>query len=152
MPKMVSEGRGEVPEGAHQEALRVTRALAGLIEDSGRSIREVEAAIGWTQGVLNGILDYRTPLTFSRIVAVLSELGVSPARFFGGLYEPEKPVRRGDPTRGGSGAVRQETMDEFLDGLTGPGKRALQKMMDQRIEETLIAPLEEIVRRWRGEA
>jgi len=93
----IREGKGSVPKEAHDEGLRVARALQDRIEARGLSVRRVEERVGWGQGTLNLALTGRTPLRISHVAAVCRAIDYPLAEFYRDLakeIEAPAPHRR----------------------------------------------------------
>jgi transcriptional regulator with XRE-family HTH domain len=93
----IREGKGSVPKEAHEEGLRVARALHDRIQARGLSVRRVEERVGWGQGTLNLALTGSTPLRISHIAAVCKAIGFPLAEFYRDLakeIEAPAPQRR----------------------------------------------------------
>ena len=71
-----------MPKEAHEEGLRVARALQDRIHARGLSVRRVEEMVGWGQGTLNLALTGRTPLRISHVAAVCRAIGYPLAEFY----------------------------------------------------------------------
>lgn len=73
------------------EAQRLLKLLAEAIARSGRSRREIDRALGWSQGTLSSILRGRTALQIWHVFAVARELDLEPLSFFLTVGPPRDP-------------------------------------------------------------
>lgn len=82
---MVREGRGWMPQKAHEEGQRVARVLSAWLEERGLSIREIEERVGWGQKTLYEVLTGKQPLKISHIAAVAEAADFSLESFYRAL-------------------------------------------------------------------
>ena len=82
---MVREGRGRMPQNAHEEGLRVARVLSAWLEERGLSTREIEERVGWGQKTLYEVLTGKQPLKISHIAAVAEAADFSLEAFYRAL-------------------------------------------------------------------
>jgi hypothetical protein len=74
-----------------QEAARVLRRLADLVEDSDLRRYEIERRAGFNKGYLSQLLWGHVDLKVWHVHALLGALGRSPGEFFTGLYPVKRP-------------------------------------------------------------
>ncbi|MEM8962168.1 MAG: helix-turn-helix transcriptional regulator [Acidobacteriota bacterium] len=67
---------------------RTRLALRRLIEASEYSQRRLELQLGFGRGQLSRLLSGKVALKYHHLVAMLTVLGIEPARFFAGVYPP----------------------------------------------------------------
>ena len=79
---MVREGRGWMPQKAHEEGQRVARVLLAWLEERGLSTREIEERVGWGQKTLYEVLTGKQPLKISHIAAVAEAADFSLESFY----------------------------------------------------------------------
>jgi hypothetical protein len=73
------------------EAQRLLELLKDAIARSGRSRREIERALGWSQGYLGSILRGRIALKVWHVFDLARELGREPLSFFLTVAPPRDP-------------------------------------------------------------
>ena len=114
--KQVREGKGKVPKEAHEEGLRVARALQDRIQARRLSVRRVEEMVGWGQGTLNLALTGRTPLRFSHVAAVCRAIGYPLAEFYRDLAQAiEAPALHRRQKEVASGLTEEELLEAVRD-------------------------------------
>ena len=82
---MVREGRGWMPQKAHEEGQRVARVLSAWLEERGLSTREIEERVGWGQKTLYEVLTGKQPIRISHIAAVAEAADFSLESFYRAL-------------------------------------------------------------------
>ena len=70
----------------HDGTAALAAALRRAVADSGRSLREVEDAIGMGRDYLSQLLRGNVDLKVKQVYAVLGAIGLAPAAFFGTLH------------------------------------------------------------------
>ena len=73
------------------EAQRLLELLDEAIARSGRSRREIERALGWSEGTLGSILRGRIALEVWHVFALARELDLEPLSFFLTVAPPRDP-------------------------------------------------------------
>lgn len=119
---MVREGRGRMPQKAHEEGQRVARVLAAWLEERGLSTREIEERVGWGQKTLYEVLTGKQPLRISHIAAVAEAADFSLEAFYRALAAgrseatgaPETPPQSREIVPGVKDADLLKALREFL--------------------------------------
>lgn len=73
---------------ANGEVERLRRLLEETVRASGRSQRDVERSLGFSQGYLTQLFNGRLELRVKHIVLITDELGPGPGEFFRAAYPP----------------------------------------------------------------
>lgn len=71
---------------SHSDEQRIRRLLEFLIHQTGKTVSQVEAQLGWTSGRLSQPLQGVGSLTLEDVLAVLPAIGLTPGEFFLSLY------------------------------------------------------------------
>lgn len=121
------------------ETQRLIELLKEAIAKSGRSKREIERALGWSQGYLGSILRGRIALKVWHVFALARELDVEPLSFFLTVAPPRDPnwvlEQLGIPPLGS-----EEPGPEPID----PGPPLSREELEDLVRETLREELEKI--------
>lgn len=121
------------------ETKRLIELLKEAIAKSGRSMREIERALGWSQGYLGSILRGRIALKVRHVFALARELGLEPLSFFLTVAPPRDPnwvlEQLGIPPPGS-----EEPGPEPID----PAPPLTRKELEDLVRETLREELEKI--------
>jgi transcriptional regulator with XRE-family HTH domain len=131
---MIREGRGYVPETAHEEGVRVARQLARWIKDHGYNVNEVEKKVGWGQKTLWQVLNGSQPLRVSHIAAVAEAVGFEVSEFYRDLA--------GETGQGEKKGKRRRRKDE---GEERPSKEIAPGLN----EEDLLKAFRDFLREWK---
>jgi transcriptional regulator with XRE-family HTH domain len=80
------------------EVDRLRNLLRAMVEDSGRSFRDIERSLGLGHGYLSHLFNGRLELKFKHVFLLAEELGFNPSDFFLHAYalpgrEPARPSR-----------------------------------------------------------
>jgi hypothetical protein len=73
---------------SHADEQRIRRLLEFLIHQTGKTVAQVEAQLGWASGRLSQPLQGTGSLTLEDVLAVLPVAGLTPGEFFLSLYGP----------------------------------------------------------------
>lgn len=121
------------------EAQRLLQLLKEAIAKSGRSMREIERALGWSRASLGSILRGRIALKVWHVFALARELGLEPLSFFLTVAPPRDPdwvlEQLGIPPPGS-----EEPGPEPID----PGPPLSREELEDLVRETLREELEKI--------
>jgi transcriptional regulator with XRE-family HTH domain len=85
-PRKGETGPGLAEAKAVEEARRLVVLLTAMLRLTGRSMRSLEAELGWGSSVVSKILSGSIRPQISDILAIASVLGVPPEDFFAAAY------------------------------------------------------------------
>lgn len=121
------------------ETQRLIELLKEAVAGSGRSMREIERALGWSQGYLGSILRGRIALKVWHVFALARELDREPLSFFLTIAPPRDPnwvlAQLGIPPPGS-----EKPGPEPID----PGPPLTREELEDLVRETLREELEKI--------